>query len=569
VISLPKVTIQTIVPELEANIKGLEYLQEYNAVFGQAIRKGFSLRNQIGQTTLKESSLEKLICKELEARFWLSNSEAKNAYNKADAVYSSQAELVNRYIEDNYHRIKGIKKSIGKLRGKIRKASFVGHTLTVKSLTRKIHFKSQHINKLLAKVERLKESSKSGKFTVTFGSSKLFKAQYNLEENGYSSHEEWLEDWRNSRSGRSFFVGSKNFHSGNQLVRYNPELETLTITVSPSLQTKYGTHVVLHEIKFQREEQWLTDAIKPTVIKSTRKGKNGETKQTVRNGSEQPATYEIVDKDGKFYINATVNIQPAKIDSSLEAGALGVDFNPGSIDWTVVDRHGNLKRHGSLKINVQDKRSKQTKDIIGKAVAFLVRIASNHGVPVVMENLDFTKKKASMKEKGAKYARMLSHLAYSQFNQMIETRCSRFDVELIKVDPAYTSIIGVTKYMKMYALSSGCAAALVIARRGQGRIEKVPKSRSSYFRKPEDMLKSGAWAKVAKKSNTTGGFNRNKFYFSGSHKKVPTNCRMHGKLRQTSILRQRRYGIVQVLMAPHIRQKPRAIGFPPLKQINA
>jgi hypothetical protein len=145
--------------------------------------------------------------------------------------------------------------------------------------------------------------------------------------------------------------------------------------------------------------------------------------------------------------------------------------------------------------------------------------------------------------------------------------------------------------MKMYALSSGCAAALVIARRGQGRVEKVPKSLRSYFRKPEDMLKSGAWRKVAQKSCTKGGFNRNKFYFSGSNKKVPTNCRMHGKLRsqrpkgvrqsptegnppaalahralvpkveatgvQTSISRSRGYGIVQVLMTPHIRQKPR------------
>ncbi|MFL9456045.1 hypothetical protein AB0756_39015 [Tolypothrix campylonemoides VB511288_2] len=98
------------------------------------------------------------------------------------------------------------------------------------------------------------------------------------------------------------------------------------------------------------------------------------------------------------------------------------------------------------------------------------------------------------------------------------------------------------------------------------------------------MLRSGAWAKVAKKSNTTGGFHRNKFYFSGSNKKVPTNRRMHGKLRsqrragvppvevtgvQTSISPERKYGIVQVLEAPYIRQKPRAIGFPTLKHINA
>ncbi|WP_017743069.1 IS200/IS605 family accessory protein TnpB-related protein [Scytonema hofmannii] len=525
---MPKVTIQTTIPKIEVNTKGLQYLDEYHTIFGQAIRKGFSLRNQIGKTTKKESSLEKLICKELETEFGLSNSEAKNAYNKASAVYSSQAELVDRYIDDNYARIKGIRKSIGKLRGKLKKAVEIRHSLTAKYLTKQIHFKEQHINKLLAKIERLKESKDSGKFTVTFGSSKLFKAQYNLEANGYSSHEDWLEDWQKSRSSRSFFVGSKNFHFGNQLARYNPELGTLTITVSPSLQSKYGDRVTLHEIKFHREGQWLTDAIKPTVIKSTRKGKDGEKFEIARNGSEQPVTYEIVDKDGSLYINATVNVQPAKIESSLANGAFGVDFNPGSIDWTVIDRHGNLKRHGSIKINVQDKRSKQTKDVIGKAVAEIVRIASHHGVPVVIENLDFTKKKASMKELGVKYARMLSNMAYSQFHQMIETRCSRFGVELILVDPAYTSIIGVTKYLKMYALSSGCAAALVIARRSQGRAEKVPSSVRSYFRKPEDMLRSGAWAKVAKKSNTVGGFNRNKFYFCGSNKKVPTNGRMHG-----------------------------------------
>ncbi|KYC43175.1 hypothetical protein WA1_13840 [Scytonema hofmannii PCC 7110] len=35
----------------------------------------------------------------------------------------------------------------------------------------------------------------------------------------------------------------------------------------------------------------------------------------------------------------------------------------------------NLKRHGSIKINVQDKRSAETKDTIGKAVSEVVKIA--------------------------------------------------------------------------------------------------------------------------------------------------------------------------------------------------
>lgn len=59
--------------------------------------------------------------------------------------------------------------------------------------------------------------------------------------------------------------------------------------------------------------------------------------------------------------------------TSLEKGALGIDFNLASIDWAVINLHSNLKRYGSIKINVLSKRSNQTEDIIGKACAELVR----------------------------------------------------------------------------------------------------------------------------------------------------------------------------------------------------
>ena len=125
--------------------------------------------------------------------------------------------------------------------------------------------------------------------------------------------------------------------------------------------------------------------------------------------------------------------------------------------------------------------------------------------------------------------------AYSKFTQLIETRCIRQGVELNKVDAAYTSVIGITKYMALYGLNSGCAAALVIARRGQGRTEKLPISHARYFKKPEDRLKSGAWGKVSKKINICGGIARNKFYFLGD-KKVRTNCPLHGKNSANTLL---------------------------------
>ncbi|MUH01068.1 hypothetical protein F7734_55925 [Scytonema sp. UIC 10036] len=69
--------------------------------------------------------------------------------------------------------------------------------------------------------------------------------------------------------------------------------------------------------------------------------------------------------------------------------------------------------------------------------------------------------------------------------------------------------------MAMLWLNSGCSAAIVIARRGQGRTEKLPKQNAIYFKKPEDCLKSNVWSRVGRKINICGGFNRHKFYFQG------------------------------------------------------
>ncbi|MBR8839706.1 MAG: IS200/IS605 family accessory protein TnpB-related protein [Stigonema ocellatum SAG 48.90 = DSM 106950] len=572
-ISLSVVTIQTLAPDTEKmpeNKQALDYLDEYGEIFGQAIRKGYSERNKIGKTDKKARELESFICKQLEEKYGLSSTEARNAYNKASAAYKSQAELVDIYLDESDHRVRELRRTIKKLEFKRKKAQDLGQESTVRKLTKKIHYKQQKINKVEAKIGRLKKSRDEGKFSVTFGSARLFEKQYRLFENGYASHEEWLEDWRESRSHRCFFVGSKNYLTGNQLVRYDAKNHTLTITVTPPLEEKYGETVTLHGIDFPRGGDLIEKAIKPVLRTSTRLSKNDDIPEDLestnkpvkkhyveesRTGSELPVTYEIVRRGDRVYINATVTARDTDVTTSLENGSLGIDFNPGSIDWTLIDRHGNLKRHGSIKINVQDKRSIQTEDVISKAVCQVTRIALEHNVPIVIEDLDFAKKKASMKEKGAKYARMLSNMAYSQFTQMIETKCLKSGIKLIKIDPAYTSVIGVTKYMAVYGLNSGCAAALVIARRGQGRTERLPTPLASYFKKPADMLKSGAWKRVAKQINICGGFNRHRWYSLGI-KQVRTNCLLHSKLRQTKASRRR--DTVQVKVTPYIGQKPRA-----------
>jgi IS605 OrfB family transposase len=553
---MSKVTLQTHALQVEENQVAIDYLKEFAVVFDSAIRTSFCSRNRQGKTTDNNKTLRTSIAAEVEKRYGLSNSEAKNASLRGITAYDSQAALVDIYIEEASERIKATRKGIGKNYGLIKKAKKVNNTLEVRRLKRSNHYKVNRIAKNEALISRLKQSKESGCFRVCFGSKKLAKKQHNLKENDYLDHTQWLSDWRVARSSQLFYEGSNNYSGGNQLVRYNPEEKTLSITVTPQLRAKYGDTVVLHNVEFKYGADWLKAAIEPVKKESTRKGKDGGKAKTTRWGSKQPVSYNFTFKGERLFINATVDHPGAEITSSLESGALGIDFNPASIDWTVIDREGNLKKYGSIKINIQDKRSNQTKDIIGKAVAQIVRVAESFQVPVVIEDLDFQQKKASSKEKGKKYARMLSNMAYSRFTEMMETRCHRTGVELLAVEPAYTSVIGITKYMAMYGLSSGCAAALVVARRGQGRKEKLPSLHARFFKKPEDCLKSRAWQTFAKKVKLCGQGNRHTWYSSGT-KQVGSNSPLHGKLRQTC--RPRRQ-TVQVLKTPHIRKKTCANG---------
>jgi hypothetical protein len=53
---------------------------------------------------------------------------------------------------------------------------------------------------------------------------------------------------------------------------------------------------------------------------------------------------------------------------------------------------------------------------------------------------------------------MLSNLSRALFRTTLESRCQRFRVELIKVNPAFTSVIGMIKFMAKYGLNSGTSA---------------------------------------------------------------------------------------------------------------
>jgi hypothetical protein len=75
-----------------------------------------------------------------------------------------------------------------------------------------------------------------------------------------------------------------------------------------------------------------------------------------------------------------------------------------------------------------------------------------------------------------KLRQKLQKWIYKALLQKIEIVAKRNGIQVIKVNPAYTSIIGKLKYAPLYNIDKDTAGACVIARRGLGFKERLPKN---------------------------------------------------------------------------------------------
>ena len=325
------------------------------------------------------------------------------------------------------------------------------------------------------------------------GGKKLWSAQFNLEENGYSTHEEWLKDWRTTRSSQFTLVGSKDETNGNQ----NCQLldgGSLKIRVPSCYESVFGKYYVIENVKFSYGQSDVEYAL----------------------NNVQALTFRFVRKKEKWYIFCSFDLPETPTISDVKNGMLGIDLNPNIIGWSYCDSEGNLKAIGQIKINVRDKNSNQTKAIIGDAVKTLVTLAHQYECPITVENLDFERKKATMKEEGVRYCRMLSNFAYSCFFDMLNSHAFKHGIEVIKVNPAFSSLIGLTKFMRLYGLSSDTAAALVLARRALRKKERIP---TSYARLVQVDSSRHVWSFWNALSKKLFGIKRHSF-FSVSNREV-------------------------------------------------
>jgi IS605 OrfB family transposase len=415
-------------PELE------EHFSKYADLYGQVERKLFSaMQSGVDAGKLKSPFLKKY---GITARQF--NAVSIGLKGKITSIIKSRPALISN------------------IEGKIKKAEKVITKLEKKCPhSNKIHQKKRRFAILKTGLVKMQIDHKDGKARICFGSKKLFQAQFNLEDNGYVDHEAWLKDWQSARANEFTVIGSKDETGGCQgcVATLQPDgALSFRVRVPDSLITD-GKYITINDVSFKYGQDVLEKALL----------------------LGQAITYRFKRDDKGWRVFVSTEYEVQKTITSRVAGSIGIDINADCLALSEVDRFGNMVASQVVPCITYGKTSDQRKAIIGDAIKGAVQLAKTTGKPISIEKLDFSKKKSELEGIKEKKARMLSSLSYSSIQNTLRSASYRAGVEVIEVNPAYTSTIGAVNYSQRYGISTHQSAAIAIARRGLGFSEKPVK----------------------------------------------------------------------------------------------
>lgn len=304
-----------------------------------------------------------------------------------------------------------------------------------KNLKIKIYWKQNRLNTKKQKLKNLETEIETGKYKVCFGTKELLKKDY--------------KEFVKKRDSEIYFLG----RAGDNACNLN-------------FQVEYSSKINQFYFKIRKEIDLENDKTIYGQFNFNNKNYTNLLKNLLRT-KESALTYRIKIKDNRVFLQIIYNFEHNKdlCVTRNSYGVVGVDFNKGFVSVSETDKYGNLIN--TFNIDYQySKGNKTTRDF--QIIATRLKdYCLNVGKDLVIENLDFTKKKDNLiSKKGKKYNEMLSTLAYSKFDSIITSKCVKNRIFLNKVNPAWTSWIAKQKYCPKMKLNIHSGASYVIARRG-------------------------------------------------------------------------------------------------------
>lgn len=380
---------------------------------------------------------------------------------------SRQFNAVRVTVEGKIKAIRELQK--GRLRMLERQIKRAEAVIAKLASPRKIHHKRRRLFNLQKRLEALQEDMKRGRIRMCFGSRDLFRAQFALQENGFANHAAWREAWHSVRHNQFMVLGSKDENGGCQgCVAQLAEDGSITLrlrlpnalcsqNVSGSGGDKY---VTLTGLRFKYGHDVMVHALGRNLSPDKR--------------DWVALSYRFVRDERGWRVFVSTKPAPVVYRSVGGHGVLGIDINVDHLAVVRVDCKGNPVASWRIACDTRGKTAHQRRAVVGDAIRVLMAIAAVANVPIVVEKLDFSKKKAESEAAGVRRNRMLSGFAYAQIQAVLRARAYDAGIEVREVNPAWTSVIGEHKFAARYGLSRHGAAALVIGRRSMGLSERVP-----------------------------------------------------------------------------------------------
>ena len=313
-------------------------------------------------------------------------NEVKQTYKQLTTAKKLNIARIKEQIKQKTKKAKAILKRLSKIK-----------MPTVKDQNTALGLKSK-INKIQSLKQQLKLIKYQKKLHICMGSKKLFNAQYHLEENGYKNHEQWLADCKKKRGGRFYCVGKSTVGGGTMIKIHHIERDDFIVIIQ------------LPRFMWANHGKELKLPFKVTECRRSRKSSLLYALQ-----QQKPITVQIFRREHKqdqWYIHLTTYIPSVPVTTSFNNGCIGVDFNRDSIEWAYILASGNIKKKGKLPFLWKGFSRQQRQVMMRNLVVKLVDLAFKYQCPIAIESLDFSKKKASMKEASKAYNSMLSNLLF-------------------------------------------------------------------------------------------------------------------------------------------------------------
>jgi len=220
------------------------------------------------------------------------------------------------------------------------------------------------------------------------------------------------------------------------------------------------------------------------VIRSTKRktdkwlGFISDIEHAEKTGDWFPYTVRLKLRNGKIYAQFSKEEEFPDVTVTKDNGVIGIDINAYPFHLALVHtaKDGNLEKYEQISLDKLLEGSSEKREYLSWQVAHqVVEIAKRERKAIVVENLE-NLPKGKRGDGLPKLRQKLQKWIYKGVLQKIEIVARRNGIQVIKVNPAYTSIIGKLKYAPLYNIDKDTAGAYVIARRGIGFKERLPKN---------------------------------------------------------------------------------------------